>query len=93
MFHMNELKKVSVEGIELTQCTVNNIRSKICLAEESFGLEEKVLFIYTTIRCHNKEEEERSLKVCKFVRRHVDGGWADARARGELCNTRQAMYV
>ena len=91
MFHMNELKMVSVEGIELAQCTVNNIRSKICLDEESFGLEEKVISIYTTIGCHNTEEE--SLKVCKFVRRHVDGGWVDARARGELCNTRQAMYV
>jgi len=72
---------------------VNNIRSKICLAENSFGLEEKVVSIYTTIGCHNTEEEERSLKIYKFIRRHADGGWMDARARWELCNTRQAMYV
>jgi len=90
---MNELKKVSLEGIELAQFTVNNTRSKICLAGGSFGLEEKVVSIYTTIGCHNSEEEEGSLKVCKFVRRHVDGGWVDTRARGNLCNTRQAMYV
>jgi len=58
-----------------------------------FGLEEKVGSIYTSIECHNTEEEQRSLKVCKFVLRHVDGGWVVAKARGELCNTRQAMYV
>ena len=93
MFQMNELKKVSVEGIELTQFTVNNIRSKICLFGENFGLEENVVSIYTTIGCHNSEEEEGSLKVCKFVRRHVDGGWVDARASVELSKTRHAMDV
>jgi hypothetical protein len=55
---MNELKKLSVEDFKLAQFTVNNIRSKICLAGESFGLEEKVVSVYTTIGCHNTEEEE-----------------------------------
>jgi len=60
---MNELKRVSVEGIELAEFTVNNIRSKICLAGESFALEEIVVSIYTTIGCHNPEEKEGSLKL------------------------------
>jgi hypothetical protein len=62
MFHVNELKNVLVEGIELSQCTVNNIHSKICLAGESFGLEENVVSVYTTIGCHNTEEAGGSLK-------------------------------
>jgi hypothetical protein len=90
---MNERKNVSVEGIELAQFTVNNTRSKICFAGESFGLEEKVVYIYTTIGCHNPEEGEGGLEVCTCVGRHVDCGWVDARAGGELCSTRQAMYV
>jgi hypothetical protein len=94
---MNEFKKFEVEDVELAQFKVHNIRSKICLAGENFGVEvtlsEKVVSIGTTVGCHIPQEEEGSLKVYKIVLRHVVGGWMVARTVGELYNTRQAKYV